>query len=79
MHIGALSVLLTATGDILIDFQDFINSIDDIDEEELLRRTSLLVQTVRLVSLSWYCLCGSKDGIILNKQIAKLHSIANTI
>ncbi|KNB43129.1 hypothetical protein JH06_3330 [Blastocystis sp. subtype 4] len=57
LQIGALSVLLTTTGDILIDFKDFFNSVDELDDEELLRRTSLLVQTLRLVSLFWCCLC----------------------
>ena len=47
----------TTTGDILIDFKDFFNSVDELDDEELLRRTSLLVQTLRLVSLFWCCLC----------------------
>ena len=49
LQIGAVSVLLTSTGEILIDFQDLINSIEENDEDELLRRTSLLVQTLRLV------------------------------
>ena len=49
LQIGTISVLLTSTGEILIDFQDLINSIEENDEDELLRRTSLLVQTLRLV------------------------------
>lgn len=49
LQIGAISVLLTSTREILIDFQDLINSIEENDEDELLRRTSLLVQTLRLV------------------------------
>ena len=44
-----MSVLLTATGEILIDFQELINSIEEADEDELLRRTSLLVQTLSLL------------------------------
>lgn len=42
---GAISVLLTGAGSILIDFEDMINSLEDEEDEELLRRTSLLVQT----------------------------------
>lgn len=44
---GAISVLLTGAGSILIDFEDMINSLEDEEDEELLRRTSLLVQTQR--------------------------------
>ena len=44
-----MSVLLTSTGEILIDFQELINSIEETDEDELLRRTSLLVQTLSLL------------------------------
>ena len=47
MQLGALSVLLTSAGEILIDFQDLINSLEEDEEEELLRRTSLLVQSQR--------------------------------
>ena len=45
MHLGAISVLLNSCGEILIDFEDLINSLEDDQEEELLRRTSLLVQS----------------------------------
>ena len=45
MQFGALSVLLTSAGEILIDFQELINSLEEDEEEELLRRTSLLVQS----------------------------------
>ena len=45
MQLGAISVLLTSAGEILIDFQDLINSLEEDEEEELLRRTSLLVQS----------------------------------
>lgn len=44
---GVLSVLITGAGSILIDFEDLVNSLEDEEDEELLRRTSLLVQTLR--------------------------------
>ena len=47
MQLGAISVLLNSCGEILIDFEDLINSLEDDQEEELLRRTSLLVQSQR--------------------------------
>ncbi|KAK8813606.1 hypothetical protein WA556_000182 [Blastocystis sp. ATCC 50177/Nand II] len=47
VQVGAISVLLTGAGSILIDFEDMINSLEDEEDEELLRRTSLLVQTQR--------------------------------
>lgn len=52
---GAISVLLTGAGSILIDFEDMINSLEDEEDEELLRRTSLLVQTQRGASRIVFC------------------------
>ena len=49
IQLCALSVLLTGAGEILIDFQDMMHSLEEEEEEELVRRTSLLVQTQRLV------------------------------
>lgn len=40
-------MLITGAGSILIDFEDLVNSLEDEEDEELLRRTSLLVQTLR--------------------------------